>query len=437
MTALTAVVLLSTGAWAIASKAEELGISKSYLSSKGNISKVTAIPVVTKETILGSNIIKKTSSNGAVTDKALIAKGKSYTKAIAKAEKEEVERKVEATRVAKIAAEKAKKAEIARLAKIESDKVKKEEALAKQAELIVKQAQDAKVAQAAADKAKQEEVDRIAAERADKSKQAQIAENYRIAKAASDKAEQIKVDNLAKIAKAETDRIAKVETDRIAKEEADRLAVIEADRIEADRLENADPATLTKEELAKRDANRIAKVESARLAKEAADKVANIEAAKLAKIKADRIAAASGLKQTAIGARLAAYLNPAANISSVVNRAVALHGGDPSNTCVYFSSEAMRRIGVAVPEYICNTRQYLSYLRSHGWVSTYDITKLTPGSICFTSGYYPTHTFAFMGWVNSGNYTLAYVADNQGNTVHVRNMGATAATDAFTFFMHN
>lgn len=28
-----------------------------------------------------------------------------------------------------------------------------------------------------------------------------------------------------------------------------------------------------------------------------------------------------------------------------------------------------------------------------------------------------------MGWVNSGNYTLAYFADNQGNAVHVRNMG--------------
>jgi hypothetical protein len=41
-----------------------------------------------------------------------------------------------------------------------------------------------------------------------------------------------------------------------------------------------------------------------------------------------------------------------------------------------------------------------------------------------------------MGWVSSGNYTLAYVADNQGNNVHVRNMGATYSTDAFAFFMH-
>ena len=157
-------------------------------------------------------------------------------------------------------------------------------------------------------------------------------------------------------------------------------------------------------------------------------------------MQADNIAAASRLGQTAIGARLANYLTPAANVSSVVNRAVQLHGGNPANTCVYFSSEAMRRIGVAVPLSTCNTGQYLSYLRSHGWVSTYDIRKLTPGSICFTTSSgsgFPTHTFAFMGWVNNGNYTLAYVADNQGNAVHVRNMGATVATDAFAFFMHN
>ncbi|MBU3111025.1 hypothetical protein [Clostridium lacusfryxellense] len=99
----------------------------------------------------------------------------------------------------------------------------------------------------------------------------------------------------------------------------------------------------------------------------------------------------------------------------------------------------MRRIGIAVPIWTCNTRQYLGYLSSHGWSSNYNIKKLTRGSICFTvsggSGY-STHTFAFMGWVNSGSYTLAYVADNQGNTVHVRNMGQTASTDAFAFFMN-
>jgi len=468
MTALTAVVLLSTSAWAIArntitSKAEELGISNTYLSSQENVSTVTSVPSVTKETILGSKIIKKTISNPVVTGNAMIEKGKSYTIAVAKAEKEEIERKAEEARLAKIAEDKAKQAEVARLAKIEAEKVKK-------AAKIAKQVEDAKIAKAAAEKAKQEEIDRIAAERADTAKQAQIAENYRIAKAASDRAEKIKADNLAKaeasrlakvesdrLAKVEVDRLAKVESDRLAKVEADRLAaVIEADRIEEERLEKAAPGTLTPEELVKRDAfrvkrielnrlaqierERLAKVEAARVASANAARLAKIESDKIAKAQADKIAAAYGANQTVIEARLAAYLTPAANVRSVLSRAVALHGGDYSNNCVYFSSEAMRRIGIPVPTWTCNTKQYLSYLSSHGWNKSYDIRKLTPGSICFTTNTgagFPTHTFAFMGWVNSGNYTLAYVADNQGNAVHVRNMGATVATDAFAYFMHN
>ncbi|MGH4050576.1 MAG: hypothetical protein ACREVX_04365 [Clostridium sp.] len=482
ITAVTAVALLSTSAWVIASntitsKAEELGINNTYLSVQKNISTVTSVPPVTKETILGSKIKKKTISEPAVTGNTLVKKGKTYTIAIAKAKKEEIERKAEEARLAKIAAEKAAKAEVARLAKVEADKVKEEaEKVKKEAELA-KQAQDAKIAKAAAQKAKQEEIDRIAAERADTAKQAQIAEKYRIAKAASDRAEQIKVDKLAKaeasrlakveadrlakievdrLAKVEADRLVKVEEDRLAKVEADRIARIETDKVEEERLEKADPATLTPEEIVKRDAyrvkrvelNRLAQIEKDRLAKVEATKLANANAARLAKIESDKIAkieaakivAAYGANQTVIEARFASYLRPAANVRSVLSRAVQLHGGDYSNNCVYFSSEAMRRIGIPVPTWTCNTKQYLRYLGSHGWSKSYDIKKLRPGSIAFTTNDwagYPTHTFAFMGWVNSGSYTLAYVADNQGNDVHVRNMGATEATDAFAYFMHN
>lgn len=171
-------------------------------------------------------------------------------------------------------------------------------------------------------------------------------------------------------------------------------------------------------------------------------KVANIiadtdevKAAKAAE--AARIAILLRYNQTTNCVKLSSYLTSAVNISSVLNRAVALHGGDSRNTCVYFSSEVMRRIGVAVPKATCNTREYLNYLSAHAFVSTYNIKTLTPGSICFTTsiGGYPTHTFVFMGWVASGNYTMAYVADNQGKAVHVRNMGATVETDAFAFYM--
>jgi len=410
VTSLVAVTLLSTSIWAIASNADELGINKTYLSSAENVTLLTSIPEVTKETILDAAISKETISYSPVTGKELIANGKAYTIATQKAKQEEIKskaaelaKKVEETRLAKVAEEKAAKEEVERLAKVAKDKADKEAA--------------SKIAQIAADKAKQEEIDRIAAERADTSKQATIAANYKIAKAASDKAEQstqqAKQENAASIAKTESDRIAKIEADRLAKLEADSEA--------------NGAGSISKEEVA-----RLAKIEATRLAKVEADRLAKIEANKTSTVKSPG--------QTAIGAKLVSYLTPAGNVSSVLNRAVALHGGDASNTCVYFSSEAMRRIGVSVPEYICNTRQYLSYLKSNSWVSTYDITKLTPGSVCFTTNDwagYPTHTFVFMGWVNPGDYSRAYIADNQGNTVHVRNMGATYYTDAFAYFMHN
>ena len=160
------------------------------------------------------------------------------------------------------------------------------------------------------------------------------------------------------------------------------------------------------------------------------DEIDEVETARLASLLRNN--------QTVNGVKLLNYLTSAVNVSRVVNRAVALHWGNPSNTCVYFSSEVMRRIGVAVPTAICNTREYLAYLRAHAWVSTYNIKTLTPGSICFTTsiGGYPTHTFVFMGWVTNGDYNLAYVADNQGRAVHVRNMGATKETDACAFYMH-
>ena len=44
------------------------------------------------------------------------------------------------------------------------------------------------------------------------------------------------------------------------------------------------------------------------------------------------------------------------NRQSVMKRAIELHGGDLSNNCVYFASEALRRSGLNnLPEYVCNT----------------------------------------------------------------------------------
>ncbi|MBU3160080.1 N-acetylmuramoyl-L-alanine amidase [Clostridium frigoris] len=144
------------------------------------------------------------------------------------------------------------------------------------------------------------------------------------------------------------------------------------------------------------------------------------------------------LQSTVIGEKLFIYLTPSANVVSTLNTAIRLHGGVTINNCVYFSSEAMRRISVPVPIGVCNTHQYLTYLNSNNWSKTKDIKQLTPGSLCFTTNDctgYPTHTFVFMGWVNDGDYTVAYVADNQGHAVHTRSMLAKGDTDAFAFFM--
>ena len=409
ITAITAVVLLSTSVWIITSKAEETK-NNVYFASQEKVNQEKANQEKVNQVAAISEVTKQTMLNTAIAEKALIAKDKADTLAIEKSKKAKqykIDKQVEASRLTKISSDKAKK-----------------------------------TAQVAANKAKQEEVDRIAATRSDASKQAKIAENYRNAKATSDKAEQEAI----RVEKARTDNLAKIESDRLAKVKAANLAKIEADRIakvEIDRLAKEYTDTINKEEadsIAKIEAARLTKIEAERLAKIEVDKLAEMEADRLAKIEADRLESVLGLKQTVIGAKLATYLTSAANVSSVLNRAVELHGGNPSNTCVYFSSEALRRVGVSVPLATCNTRQYLSYLRANNWVSAYDIKKLTQGSICFTTpdwAGYPTHTFVFKGWVTSGDYTSAYVADNQGSAVHVRSMVATYSTDAFAFFMHN
>ncbi|MGK0466719.1 hypothetical protein [Clostridium sp.] len=457
-TVLITVVLLSTSAWIITSKAEEQAKNNVTLASKE-----VALPAVSKQ-----NSVNTIAYKQEVVPKKLLRIEKLANELDAK------KSKLKAAEVKK---------EKDRLANIAADILKQEEA------------ETIRLAEIAADNAKQEEIDRIAANKANKAK---IDAAYKIAKAASDKAEQDKIDKLVKIeterlakveekrlAKIEVDRVAKIEADRLAKIEVDRLAQIEADRlaqieedrlakveaerlaqIEADRIEvedeDARQAKIEAERLAKIEAEKSAKIESEKSAKIELERLDKIEIERLAKIRADKIDKVEidrlakidlerlkglGFQQTANGAKLSAYLRSEINVSITLNEAVRLHKlylpGDPNpngNNCVYFSSQAMRNIGVNVPSTMCNTKGYLQYLRNHEWEPSYEIKNLTPGSIAFTTNTgagYPTHTFVFMGWVNTGNYTLAYVADNQGNEVHVRNMGATSETDAFAFFMHN
>lgn len=102
------------------------------------------------------------------------------------------------------------------------------------------------------------------------------------------------------------------------------------------------------------------------------------------------------------------YMTDTNNEMSVDNTAVALHGGITSNNCVYFASEALRRIGVNLSNSTANTYEFETKLKSLGFVYSYDFSQIKPGDIVFTNNY--THVYIFMCWDKDG---YAYIVDNQ------------------------
>ncbi|WP_125153855.1 Ig-like domain-containing protein [Clostridium rectalis] len=138
------------------------------------------------------------------------------------------------------------------------------------------------------------------------------------------------------------------------------------------------------------------------------------------------------------------YLMDNNNRQFTMKRAIELHGGDPSNTCVYFASEALRRAGLKdLDEQVCNTVTLTKELKNRGWSTSTDLSELAPGDICFTIsyGYGPTHAYTFMNWVNEEDYNYAYICDNQGNeygnAYHQRNIDfQTSTKDKISYFMY-
>lgn len=148
--------------------------------------------------------------------------------------------------------------------------------------------------------------------------------------------------------------------------------------------------------------------------------------------------------QSSIGTSLYNYLMNYDNRQSTLERAIELHGGNTSNNCVYFASEALRRVGLNVPAYVANTLTLTSVLESMGWKIGYDLSLLLPGDICFTTsyGYGPTHTYTFMKWADPSSFDYAYICDNQGydygdNAYHIRNIDfETSTKDKLSYFMY-
>lgn len=135
--------------------------------------------------------------------------------------------------------------------------------------------------------------------------------------------------------------------------------------------------------------------------------------------------------------RLFKYMTDINNEQSVDQRAIALHGGRNDNNCVYFASEALRRIGLNIPNSMCNTYQFENLLKNYGFKPCSDLSYLKPGDIVFTNNY--SHVFIFMGWDTDG---YAYIVDNQkynyGNSIlHKRKIYEnTAISDRSTHFYY-
>ncbi|MGL4740349.1 MAG: hypothetical protein ACRC41_06010 [Sarcina sp.] len=97
------------------------------------------------------------------------------------------------------------------------------------------------------------------------------------------------------------------------------------------------------------------------------------------------------------------------NDTNVMNQAILARGGDALNTCVLFQSNALRAIGVNVPENTTFTTNLADYLEKNGWVKETNFQDLQSGDICFAGN---IHTFVFMGWENKYE-DLAYIMGDE------------------------
>ncbi len=145
------------------------------------------------------------------------------------------------------------------------------------------------------------------------------------------------------------------------------------------------------------------------------------------------------------------FLSNKINRLKVYNKSTALNNGNTANTCVYFICEVLRENGFNISNSVCNTSQLLSILKSKNLQTITDYTKLKPGDICFTTDSKqnkngtPSHTYVFMRWVKDGDYSFAYICDNQskdydGKIYHVRNISNSYTIDGktkdpFSFFV--
>ena len=99
-------------------------------------------------------------------------------------------------------------------------------------------------------------------------------------------------------------------------------------------------------------------------------------------------------------------------------------------------------MGFNISDSMANVVQFCNLLPKLGFKKDTNIENLKPGDIVITVGY--THTYTFMGWVDSGKYDYAYIVDNQartsgGQVYHVRKIDTSdpvKGTEAMAYFMY-
>ncbi|CUP52393.1 mannosyl-glycoprotein endo-beta-N-acetylglucosamidase domain-containing protein [Clostridium baratii] len=131
------------------------------------------------------------------------------------------------------------------------------------------------------------------------------------------------------------------------------------------------------------------------------------------------------------------YMMDPKHQESVHLKAIELHNGDTSNNCVFFTSEALRRVSVYISKNIAYTTNLEKELVKRNWGKVKDLSKLEAGDICFAG---EAHVYIFMGWANEEK-TVAYVVDNQkarfGSTYHERGLydgqGITPTTHFYEY----
>ena len=122
-----------------------------------------------------------------------------------------------------------------------------------------------------------------------------------------------------------------------------------------------------------------------------------------------RVSATSCEYNSSLQEKMYKYMLSKSNQDSITNEAIRLHNGDKHNTCVYFISSILRRMGVNIPKGTAYTTNLKNELTRRGWVKETNLKNLKPGDIVFCG---TSHVYMFMGWANK-EHTIANIVDNQ------------------------